>query len=160
MHSRNIEDKANRGTDALVNWPLQVVIAYDEIPAGKYALRVMAELGRRLSRNITCHLSTWSFVRLGEQAWAEVAIGDALRADILIIATYGTNPLPATVRAWTEAAIHRKRGSTATVVALFGPEETPDGLGSPRLEAIRNEVHGAGLDFFAPTSRLLQEGRT
>lgn len=154
MQPRHGVDRTILGTRSLaVNWQLQVVIAYDEIPAGKHALRAMAGLGRGLAEDVAFHLATWSFGRLAEEGWGEVAAGDAVRADILIIATSSANPLPTAVRQWTESAIRRKHGSAATVVALFGPEENPDGNGSSRLEAIRSMAQGAGLDFLAPTPR-------
>lgn len=154
MQPRHCADQRTLGTGFLpVNWQLQVVIAYDEIPAGKHALRAMAGLGRGLDKDVAFHLATWSFGRLAEEGWGEVAAGDAVRADILIIATSSANPLPAAVRQWTESAIRRKHGSAGTVVALFGPEENPDGNGSTRLQAIRSMAHGAGLDFYAPTAR-------
>ena len=154
MHPRQrVDETASGPGSSAVNWQLQVVIAYDEILAGKHALRAMASFGRGRAEDVAFHLATWSFSRLANEGWAEAAAGDAVRADILIIATSSANPLPTAVRQWTESAIRRKQGSAATVVALFGPEENPDGSGSSRLEAIRSMAHGAGLDFFAPTAR-------
>lgn len=154
MHPRQREEEAAHGPGPLaVNWQLRVVIAYDETAAGQHALRVLANLGRGRAEHVGFHPATWSFGRLAEAGWAEAATGDAVRADILIIATTSANPLPSAVRQWTEAAIRRKQGSAATVVALFGPEENPDRRGSSRLEAIRSMARGAGLDFFAPAAR-------
>jgi hypothetical protein len=154
MHPRQRAREAASGPDPqAVNWQLRVVIAYDETAAGKHALRVRAGLRRNRAGHGEVHPATWSFGRLAEAGWAEAATGDAARADILIIAASRPDPLPTAVRRWTEAAIRRKQGSAATVVALFGPEENPDRRGSSRLEAIRSMAHGAGLDFFAPADQ-------
>lgn len=158
MHLCNCADAAGFGPDVHeANWQLRVFIAYDEIAAGKHALRAMAGLGRRLGEDIEFHPALWSFDRLTEEGWGEVATGDAVRADILIVATDNTHPLPSTVRQWIEAIINCKQGTTAAVVALFGPEENPDQRGSHRLEKLRSMAHGAGLDFFETTARHRQE---
>lgn len=131
--------------------PLRVVIAYNEIAAGKRAMRVISDLGRELGEDINFLPFPWSFELLADTDWGEVAAGDAVRADILIIATSSTGPLPPAVGRWTEAAITRKQGTAAAVIALFGPEENPDGADSSRLEAIKHAARQAGVAFFAPT---------
>ena len=133
-----------------VNHPLRVVIAYDEVTAGKRAMRVMSDLGRELGEAVEFQPLPWSFDLLADTDWAEVAADDAINAHILIITTSSADPLPPAVGRWAEAAISRKQGTAAAVVALFGPEERPDGHGSSRLEAIRTAARQAGLDFFAP----------
>lgn len=130
--------------------PLRVVIAYHETNAGKRAMRVMTDLGLGLGGAIEFQPLLWSFELLEATAWAELAADDAINADILIIAASSADPLSPAVGRWAEAAISRKQGTAAAVVALLGPEEHPDGHGSSRLEAIRVAASQAGLDFFAP----------
>lgn len=133
-----------------MNHPLRIVIAYDEVAAGKRAMRVMSDLGRGLGEAVEFEPLPWSFDLLADTDWAGVAADDAVKADILILATSSADPLPPAVGRWAEAAISRKHGTAAAVVALFGPEERPDGHGSARLEAIRTAARQAGLGFFAP----------
>ena len=148
----NFADEACRVTDTPErSGPLRVVIAYNGTADGKRALRVMAEISRKLGEEIELHPVAWSFGALAEENWAEEAAGDAARADILIIATSCTNPLPAAVGRWAESAIRRKQGTAAAVVALLGPEASPDGRDSSRLGAIQAAARGARLDFFAPS---------
>lgn len=133
--------------------PVRVVIAYNEMAAGKRAIRVMTDLGKSLGEAIEFHPLPWSFDLLADTDWGEVAANDAIKADILILATSSEQPLPTVVECWATDAISRKRGTPAAVVALFGPEEKPDGRGSSRLEAIRAAAHRAELAFFAPEMR-------
>jgi hypothetical protein len=132
---------------------LRVVIAYDEIGAGRRAMDVLADVAKRLGNDIEFQPLPWSFDLLADLDWREVAASEAINADILIISTSSANPLPPAVGRWAEAAISEKQGTHAAVVALFGSEENPDGLGSSRLEAIQTAAQRAGLDFFAPTPR-------
>jgi hypothetical protein len=141
--------------------PVRVVIAYDDLVAGKRAMRVLGDIARALGDEIRFEPMPWSFDLLADVDWREVAASEAVNAHILIIASSSTRPLPSEVGRWTEAAIQRKRGTAAAVVALFGPEENPDHFGSPRLEFIQKAAREAGLDFFAPSSRHdLEEGLT
>lgn len=135
--------------------PLRVVIVYDEIAAGKRALQMMSGLGRELGEEVAFHPLPWSFGLLADTNWRAVAAADAVRADILIIATASPHPqpLPPAVGQWTEAAISSKQGMPAAVVALFGPEDDPDASDSSRLDAVKHAARQAGLAFFAPTPR-------
>lgn len=148
-----VDDQQQEADFQPADHQLRVVIAYNEITAGKRAMRVMTDLGRQLGEDINFLPFPWSFDLLSDTDWGEVAAGDAVRADILIIATSSTNPLPPAVGRWTASAISRKQGTAAAVIALFGPEENPDGADSSRLEIIQSAAREAGLAFFAPGSR-------
>jgi hypothetical protein len=132
---------------------LRVVIAYNDLAAGKRAMRVMADIGKGLGDEIEFQPLPWSFDLLADLDWRDVAAHEAVNADILIIATSSASPLPPAVGRWAEAVISGKRGTSAAVVALFGPEENPDEAGSSRLEAIQAAAQRAGLSFFAPAPR-------
>ena len=154
MQARHFIDGTNLEADSTGRKSsLRVVIAYNDIVAGKRAMRVLGDLGKRLGDEIEFQPLPWSFDLLADVNWREVAASDAVKADILIIATSDSNPLPSAVGQWAEAAISQKRGTSAAVVALFGSEENPDRAGSFRLEAIQTAARQAGLDFFAPVPR-------
>ena len=133
--------------------PITVVVAYDDLAAGKRAMRVLAEVARAVGDDLEFQPIPWSFNLLADRDWREVAASEMVKADMLIIATSGQRSLPSEVGRWTEAAIQQKRGRPAAVVALFGPEDNPDPAGSPRLEYIQRAAREAGLQFFAPTAR-------
>ena len=131
--------------------PLRVVIAYSDLTAGFRAMRMVTDLGRGFGDELDFHPIPWSFELLADEDLGKLAADDAFHADILIIAAQCTNPLPAAVGRWAESAIRRKEGTAAAVIALFGPEEHPDGRGSARLQAIQTAARGAGLEFFSPS---------
>ena len=144
-------DEASLETDLQNQNPtLRVVIAYHDLAAGKRAMRVMTDLGKTFGEDIRFEALPWSFDLLADADWRAVASSDAVRADILIIATSDAQPLPPAIGRWAEEAIRRKQGTAAAVVALFGPEGNPDGPGSARLAAIQTAAQHAGLDFFTP----------
>ena len=135
------------------NRPLRVVIAYNDTGAGQRAMRMLAALGPQLGDDIEFQPIPWSFDLLSDVDWREVAARDAVHADILILATSDADALPPDVGQWAEDAINQKRGTSAAVIALFGPEEDSDGAGSARLKAIEVAALQAGLNFFAPAPR-------
>lgn len=144
-------DETNLEADAPdQDQPLRVVIAYHDLAAGQRAMRVLADLAQGCGADLEFEPLPWSFDLLADQNWSQVAASDAIRADILIIATSGPRPLPPAVVQWAEAAISRKQGTAAAVVALFGPEENDDEAGPSRFASIQWAARQAGLAFFTP----------
>ena len=154
MQARHFMDEDNFETGpATTKRPFRVVIAYNDVDAGKRAMRVLSHLSESFGDEIAFHPLPWSFDLLMDVNWREVAASDAVDADILIVATDSPGALPPAVGRWAESAIDQKRGTHAAVVALFGPEENPDRTGSSRLDSIQTAAEQAGLDFFAPAPR-------
>ncbi len=145
------ETNPERGSSE-TNQPLRVVIAYNDLTAGRRAMRLLSNVGKELGGEIEFQPIPWSFDLLEDMDWRDVAASDAVNADILIIATSDADPLPPAVGRWTDTAFRDNRRSAA-VVALFGSEENSDRYGSSRLHAIQTAAHREGLDFFAPTPR-------
>lgn len=135
------------------NHPLRVVIAYEDPVAGKRAMRLLAGLGQGLGRDIQFEPLPWSFDLLADVDWRSVAASDAVKADLLIIATSTARPLPPAVDQWADGVIRRKQGTSAAVIALFPPGGEPEAAGSSCTKAIEHMAQRAGLDFFAPDRR-------
>ena len=155
MQAACLTDEVNPAADSIErDHFLQVIIAYDDLAAGRRAMRLLADIGRQLGEQTEFTPMPWSFDLLADVDSSEAAASDAVQADILILATSAkVGPLPVAVSRWTEGAIRRKRGTSAAVVALFGPDGCPDEDATPRVEFIRKASLEAGLDFFAPRPR-------
>lgn len=154
MQAHKFADECGLDPDSPdVKSALQVVIAYEDIQAGKHAMHVLTTLARGSGDEIELKPLPWSFDLLADADGRKAATSDAAKSDILMIATSGPNPLPPSIGQWAESAIEQKRGTATAVVALFGPAENPDSAGSSRLEAIHAAARRAGLAFFAPTPR-------
>lgn len=132
---------------------LRVVIAYNDLAAARRAMGVLRDLDRGLGDAIEFQPLPWSFELLTDPDWREAALRDAISADMLIIATSASGPLPAAVQQWVEFTFTRKQGTDAAIVALFGSREDPDDINSLRVAAVRTAAQRKGLDFFAPTPR-------
>ena len=153
--SRNLltPESESTGPEPTPSGSLRVVIAYQDVSAGQRAMRVLTDLARGFGEDLEFEPLPWSFHLLAQVDWREVAALDAVRADILIIATSNTRPLPAEIEQWAADAIGQKQGTVAAVVALFGPEENyddPDEAGPSRFASIQLAARQAGLAFFTP----------
>ena len=132
---------------------LRVVIAYGDLPAGKRTMRLLGTLSQGMAGDLEFQPLPWSFEMLAESEWRDLATRDVVNADMLILATSDTRPIPSSVVHWVDTVIRRKQGSSAAVVALLGQEEDSDAATSTQLEAIQAAARQAGLAFFAPTPR-------
>jgi hypothetical protein len=153
MKAQIFRDDTSRDTEAgHGSEALRVVIAYNDLPAARRAMRMLADLDKGLGDDIEFQPSPWPFELIMDPGWREAALSDAIAADILILTTNAPGPLPLAVERWVEFVTSQKRGTDAAVVALFGSEENPEEIGSLRLAAIRTVAERTGLDFFAPAA--------
>jgi hypothetical protein len=143
----------NHTPDADVRTTLNVVIAYDDVPAGQRAMHTLADLTRDVGEEMDLGPQLWKFEYLEDPDWRALAAADAIKADLLIISTTSETELPATVEDWVTTCLAQKRGTCAAVVALLGTVNNRDEPDSPRLQFIQRASIEAGLDFFAPRPR-------
>jgi hypothetical protein len=137
------------------NHPLRVVIAYDGLSAGQRALRMLIGILNGIGDGFPFVPLPWAFDLLADAGWRNLASIDAIESDIVIIATNSGHSLPSAVREWAGSIIQGKRGSSAAIVALFGPEDSPHAANLSGLEEMRTAAAQAELAFFAPNRRAL-----
>lgn len=130
--------------------PIPVFVAYRGQAAARWAMRVLGNVARALGDGSEFRPRLWPFDLLEGPDGQAGAASDAAQANLLILATDDADPLPIDVGDWVAGVLQQKQGSPTAIVALFGPEEDPEGAGSTRLEALRLAVRRAGLKFFAP----------
>jgi len=129
-----------------------VVIAYEDFETGKQAKGTYDFLVNNLRHECRFANQMWKFDVLGISKLREMAVNDALAADIIIISCHGTHELSADVRTWIDSWVHG-RSSAIALVALFG-----DACGDRDNNRIRDylaEVAGrARMEFFAQPNDL------
>jgi CheY-like chemotaxis protein len=128
-----------------------VVIAYDDVPAGRRAMHTLDNVGHAAGGTLKLCPLLWRFDILEDPGWRTEATIDTQRANLLIISTSSKGDLPAAVKEWVRSCLSQKQGHTAVVVALLGPADDTDVPDSPRVQFLRNAAEAAGLGFFAPT---------
>jgi hypothetical protein len=128
-----------------------VVVAYDDLSAGKQAMELVSWLSFEHG-DLRFEARPWRFDFLKHPSYQESAVADGVKADVLILSVSNPFDLPESVRAWLTQSLAYKQGSTAAIVALFGAKGYHDIEDSPRLKFVQSAATAAGADFFAPFS--------
>lgn len=131
------------------NYPLfNVVIVYEDFAAGKHAKETYDYLVRQLGTQYEFTNQMWKFDVLTNPKMQEMAVKDAVIADLIIISNHG-GELPAEVRSWIDKWVVQKTNAMA-LVALVDRQDNEE---SSETASVRSYLQGvarlAGIGFFA-----------
>ncbi|MDB6067570.1 MAG: hypothetical protein JWR26_3778 [Pedosphaera sp.] len=125
-----------------------VLIVYEDFAAGKHAKETYDYLVHQLGRDYQFTNQMWKFDILGNFKMREMAVKDALEADLIIVSTHGIGELPAEVKTWLDQWLAQKGNAMALVTLVDRPQT--EALES---NSIRSYLQGlarkAKMDFFA-----------
>src|SRR5271155_3572162 len=79
-----------------------VVVAYEDIEAGKHAQRICDFLMEHLDEECRFLNQMWNFDTLAVPSLRQKAADDAALADLVVISCHGSEDLPIDVKAWIE----------------------------------------------------------
>lgn len=134
------------------NPSFNVVIAYDDLEAGKQAKKTYDFLVQNLCNECRISNQMWKFEVMGIPKLREMAASDAIAADIVIISCGQAGRLPDDVKAWFEQWM----GAKPNVIALVFLYEEKDGCETP-IEPTQNYLAEAArqahLEFFSQPYR-------
>lgn len=100
---------------------LEVVIAYEDPPAGHRAVRALANVVREITPPMTLCPKLWRFDLLADPRFRDAVDTDADGADLFVISTSSVSEVPVAIARWVNACLARKHGTATAIVALFGP---------------------------------------
>ncbi len=129
---------------------LSLVIAYDDLPAYRHALRALAYLvpkARTGGTPISPRL--WRFDALAEADSRFRAVADGATANIVMVSLSSEGPLPAAVQAWLPAFLGRQDNPLSAAVVLVGGPNGPKGPDSQPYLFVRHMARMAGWEFIA-----------
>jgi len=133
-------------SDLEVNPTFNVVVAYEDFETGKRAKKTYDYLAEHLGHECPFTNQMWKFDVLAVPKLRAMAAKDAAAADIIIIASHGTNPLPAEVRLWIELWL----GETGRAIALVALFDSLDSCEADLVRAYLASVAGRGkMEFFS-----------
>jgi hypothetical protein len=134
-------------TEAESTPAFKVLIAYEDFVTGKHAKRTYDFLHKNLARECNLTNQMWKFDVLSIPKLREIAVKDAVEADIIVISSHG-DQLPEHVTKWIESWLIEGTNALA-LVALF--EGTEDSLGGPlATRSYLDDVAQRGrIEFFA-----------
>jgi len=131
-----------------------VVMAYDDFTSGKRAMDACNFLVFQLGDGVEWRSSMWKFDVLGHAKLNQIAIEDALEADVIIVANARNSGLPAEARKWIDGWVPGKRGQTAALVALL--DFTGDQLteSAQAYAFLKEAATSADIDFLPQEIRF------
>jgi hypothetical protein len=127
--------------------PLNVVIAYQDLPAGKRAMSALEGPASQLGGAFQMRPVLWRFDFLEDANWRALAKADVFDADMLVVSVSRGNELPPWLQEWLCAALSQRRDKAGALVALLGTEEKAPTDG--RLLRLQEAAREAGWDFFS-----------
>ena len=127
----------------------RVVIAYEDLAAGRQAMRLVSTLANDHQGDFTFMPRLWRFDLLEDPDWRGVAAAEAASTDLLIISTGSASDLPTAIRSWIKSCLARKLDHSGALVALLGTAGRKEHAGSSDVQFLRNSAREAGLEFFA-----------
>jgi hypothetical protein len=136
--------------------PLNVVIAYDDIPAGQRALSMLTRLLGQEIQTVNLHRSIWRLDFINEPECCEQIIADTTAADLLILSTGEPEAHPSAIEDWVSAFLSQRRGASTAILYLLG---CPDNWSLSIQESVieRTDPQTTAMSTPAPASRLAQE---
>lgn len=103
--------------------PYSAFIAYSSVPAARRALGHLSHLVRARRATLTLEPMLWRCDQLEHPLWCEMALRDAARANVIVLALAGTAPLEAATEAWLTQLAARMRGTELTAFAFTEDDE-------------------------------------
>lgn len=142
------------GADPRHKAAFRVVIAYDDFTSGKRAMDACNFLGFQLGGGVELQSRMWKFDILRNPRLNEMAVGDAIEADVIIVANAPDTGLPDEVTRWIEAWVPQKRGQTAALVALldFTGKDSRESANAYAL--LEGAAANASIDFLPQKIRV------
>ena len=129
-----------------------VVIAYEDFETGKQAKETYDFLVNNLRHECRFDNQMWKFDVLGISKLREMAVNDALAADIIIISCHGTHELSADVRTWIDSWV--TRGSHAIALVGLFSSACDDSNNNGVRDYLAEVAQRAGMEFFAQPNDL------
>ena len=103
--------------------PLRVVIAYDDVPAGRRALAMLDRVLQHDHAAVHLFPSLWRFDLLKDPEWRDDAVADAITANLLILSTSGQETIAEGIDGWVSTFLSCRRETDTAILALFGPDD-------------------------------------
>jgi hypothetical protein len=103
--------------------PLKVTVVYDGLPAGRRAVSTITRMLNQAEEPMHLVPALWRFDVMDDANCRARATADAVASDLLVLATDRPDALPTHVESWVSDFIARRRGTSVTILAMWGMED-------------------------------------
>ena len=125
-----------------------VLVAYEDFAAGTRAMTMLKRIGNQCGPGQLIHMM-WRFDVLSDESFFELAVNEALAADIIVIATREGKSLPQRIKDWIARWLLMKDRRPMALVATL--DYRPAKLSSKGcvLPYLTKLAHYGKMQFFA-----------
>ena len=146
-------------SEAKIEWTLDlddkskfnVVVIYEDGPAGRRAKHFYDKLVHELEDECAFSLQLWSFQVLAIPELRESALESAAQADVVILSLHGKAGLPVDIREWIETWSKLIIGKGSALIALVDKSTTRNGTNASALAYLKGVAKRTEVDFFGHT---------
>jgi hypothetical protein len=146
-------------SEAKIEWALDlddkskfnVVVIYEDGPAGRRAKHFYDKLVHELEDECAFSLQLWSFQVLAIPELRESAIESAAQADFVILSLHGKAGIPVDIREWIETWSKLIIGKGSALIALVDKSTTRGGTNASALNYLKGIAKRTEVDFFGHT---------
>jgi hypothetical protein len=138
---------------------LHGVMAYEDVSIAKLAKEKWDHLVHMLQPGFDFELRLWKFDALRIPELRDIAVNDAVEAQLVFVVTQGAGELPFEVKVWIEqwlAQMDSKRDAARLLALLSHPP--PDKLGAPAFSQfayLQQVARKGSMDFLASTAPIV-----
>lgn len=129
------------------NPAFNVLIAYEDFETGKHAKKTYDFLAENLRRDCSLTNQMWKFDVLSIPKLREIAVRDAVAADIIIVSSHG-DEIPEQVRKWIASWLMEGTNALALVALFAGPQNHLPGSSAAR-QYLADVAKRGHMEFFA-----------
>jgi len=101
------------------NHPVNVLVAYEDFAAGSRAMAMLKRVDSQSGQPGQLVHMMWRFDVLADESFFELAVSEALAADIIVIATREGKSLPRRIRDWIARWLLLKKRRPLALVATL-----------------------------------------
>jgi hypothetical protein len=131
-----------------MNETLNILVAYEDLTAEERAKELLGRLAITLTPQVRLKLSLWKFSVLSVPPLQDLAVMDAVEADVIIISSSQADQTPTELKTWMERWEPKPSGKNSALVALSTPAGD-DVATSPAVTAYCQGIASHnGMDFF------------
>jgi hypothetical protein len=133
----------------------RILLAYEDHESALRGVQICDKLSHGLGKSFELSKVMWKFDLLTVPKMQQLAIEDAVVADMIIIAMHQTAELSESVCAWIEKALAGAVEKPRALVALIGHEH--DSFENAGLQYLRRLADSHKIDFFSNIERVSGE---
>lgn len=142
-------------TNASRGHPLAMTVVYEEAATRKWS-RDLYERVAKLSGGVTVRGTWWRISDLSEPGVLAGAVSTAMRADLLVVATCGSEGLPLPFYVWVNSWLSHRLNSAGALIALMGMPQAASSQQGRVVQYLREVARQARLDFLGAQKDLQQ----